>query len=50
VRIGSDFAHKAMQQKLRQEWDQLTFQLEEDIVNFALFLSDLAADDVVQRR
>jgi hypothetical protein len=41
TRVGLDRAQKAMVQKLRQEWDRLTFQLGEDIDDFALCLSGL---------
>jgi hypothetical protein len=41
TRVGLDRSWKAMMQKLRQEWDHLTFQPGEDIDDFALCLSGL---------
>jgi hypothetical protein len=41
ARIGSDRAHRSMLQKLRQEWENLTFKPGEDVNDFALRLNTL---------
>jgi hypothetical protein len=41
ARIGSDCARRSTLQKLRQEWENLTFKLGEDVDDFALHLNTL---------